>query len=195
MLTLIRRLKQDPRKALYQCECGKRVVLWISNASTGHTQSCGCYRRRKTSERSTKHGHKAGYQRTRTYVIWMNMKARCTNPSARLYERYGGRGIGYDTAWESFEAFLRDMGEAPADRTIDRIDNSAGYSKANCRWASPSEQAVNKSSIVLYEWNGQRRSVADWARQSGIQRLTLRHRLKNGWPIERALTEKPKKKN
>jgi hypothetical protein len=122
-------------------------------------------------------------------MVWMNMKARCNNPTARLYERYGGRGIKYDPAWESFEAFLRDMGEAPPAQTIDRIDNDGDYSKSNCRWASRTEQAKNKSNVVLYECKGQRRSIADWARVTGIKRLTLRHRLQAGWPIERALTE------
>jgi len=192
MLILIRRLTTNTRKAVYQCDCGKRVVLWMSNVTTGHTQSCGCFRERATRQRSTTHGHKAGYKRTRTYVVWMNMKARCDNPSSRLYRRYGGRGISYDPTWVLFESFLRDMGEAPSDQTIERIDNDGNYSKSNCCWATRSEQAKNKSNVTLYEWHGERRSVADWARTVGIHRLTLRHRLKVGWPIERALTEKPK---
>src|SRR5688572_5419053 len=123
MLKLIRRLKSDTRKAIYECDCGKRVTLWMSNVVTGHTQSCGCLRIAVTRQRRTTHGHKAGGRRSRTYVVWMNMKARCDNPTARLYARYGGRGIRYDSTWVDFEAFLRDMGEAPKNRTIDRIDN------------------------------------------------------------------------
>lgn len=192
MLILIRGSQTDSRRALYECDCGKQVWLWKSNVGSSHTQSCGCYRRQKTAERFTTHGHKAGHQRSRTYVVWMNMKARCNNPSARLYQRYGGRGISYDPAWESFEGFLRDMGEAPDGFSIDRIDNDANYSKANCRWGTPVEQARNKSNVVLYEWKGERRTVADLARLSGIKRLTLRHRLKQGWPIECAMTETPK---
>jgi hypothetical protein len=122
----------------------------------------------------------------------MNMKARCDNPTARLYPRYGGRGISYDPSWNSFETFLLDMGEAPPDQTIERRDNNGNYSKANCCWATRKEQAKNKSNVTLYEWNGEKRSVAEWARVTGIQRLTLRHRLKAGWPVARALTEKPK---
>src|SRR5579885_2624665 len=111
MLKLIRRLKGEPRKAVYRCECGKQFTAWMSNVATGHTRSCGCFRRQVTSRRSTTHGHKSNGKRTRTYVVWMNMKARCTRPSARLYNRYGGRGITFDPAWASFDNFLRDMGE------------------------------------------------------------------------------------
>jgi hypothetical protein len=121
----------------------------------------------------------------------MNMKARCNNPTARLYGRYGGRGIGYDVAWESFENFLRDMGEAPARLTLERNDNNANYSKDNCRWATRAEQAKNKSNVTLYEYRGRTNTIAGWAREVGIKRLTLRYRLRVGWPIERALTEKP----
>jgi hypothetical protein len=189
MLTLIRRLTTDSRKAIYECDCGNRLTVFTSNVVTGHTQSCGCYRRKVTSERSMVHGHKANGRRSRTYVVWMNMKARCNNPTARLYSRYGGRGITYAPAWESFEQFLRDMGECPPGLTIERNDPDGNYTKRNCRWATRKEQAVNKSNVTLYEYQGRRNSVAGWAREFGIERLTLRYRLQHGWPIERALTE------
>jgi len=176
----------------YRCECGKEFTTFANNVKSGHTKSCGCLRNEATRLRSTTHGHKAGGKRSRTYVVWMNMKARCDNPTSRLYQRYGGRGITYDRAWSSFEAFLRDMGEVPQGQTIERKNNDEGYSRENCRWATRSQQAQNKSNVKLYEWNGERRCVADWARVTGIQRLTLRHRLKAGWPVWRALTEKPK---
>lgn len=192
MLTLVRTLKSEPRKAVYRCDCGKLTTVWSTNVATGHTQSCGCFRTHVTAERSTTHGHKRHGKRTRTYVIWMNMKARCTRPTARLFTRYGGRGITFDPSWASFENFLRDMGEAPEGMTIDRIDNDGNYSASNCRWATRPEQAKNKSNVLLYEWRGERRSVAEWARVTGIDRLTLRYRLRSGWPVERALTERPR---
>jgi hypothetical protein len=190
MLTLLDTLKSDQRKARYRCECGKVVVLWRSNVYTGHTQSCGCLRRQVNSARSTTHGHKTGGKRTRAYVAWVNMKARCSNENRSDYVNYGGRGIGYISEWERFEAFLADMGEPAKGMTLDRIDNGAGYSKSNCQWVSRSVQAVNKRNVRLYTYAGRTNTIAGWAREVGLERLTLRYRLNKGWPIERALKEK-----
>lgn len=48
----------------------------------------------------------------------------------------------------SFEAFLEDMGERPEGLTIERENVNGHYEKANCRWATPLEQASNKRNTV-----------------------------------------------
>jgi hypothetical protein len=79
----------------------------------------------------------------RTYGVWATMKDRCRNPQAKDYPNYGGRGIDYDSTWESFDKFLADMGLAPEGLTLDRRDNAAGYHKDNCRWATRYTQVHN----------------------------------------------------
>lgn len=56
---------------------------------------------------------KHGLHKSRTYDIWQAMRQRVHNPKRNCYDRYGGRGITVDPRWDSFVAFLEDMGEAP----------------------------------------------------------------------------------
>jgi hypothetical protein len=105
------------------------------------------------------------------------MKARCSNPNHPGYQNYGGRGITVCKRWLKFETFLADMGEKPAGLTLERIDNDKGYSKANCRWATWSEQQNNRRSQknqVLVKG----RTVKQWAREWGIEYGAAYMRLK-----------------
>ncbi len=84
------------------------------------------------------------------YRSWQMMKNRCLNPNAYDWDYYGGRGISITPAWLWFEAFLADMGRRPTLlHTLDRLDSTGHYSKANCRWATREEQARNREYCKL----------------------------------------------
>jgi hypothetical protein len=117
------------------------------------------------------------------------MMQRCYNPKHRDYRYWGGRGIRVCERWHSFENFYEDMGNPPEGMTLDRKDNSGDYCKENCRWATKEEQQNNTRYNVWLEHEGERRTIAQWAREIGMNVGTLGARLNvYGWSIERALT-------
>lgn len=116
------------------------------------------------------------------------MKARCDNPQNKQYGDWGGRGISYDPAWADFSVFLADMGVPPYGLTLERIDNDGPYCKANCRWATRTEQSRNRRNNRYLEFNGERLLVPDWAKKLGVSPRLLRVRINRGWSVEDVLS-------
>ena len=58
----------------------------------------------------------------------------------------------------------------------------------NCRWATRKEQARNTRQNRLITFNGQTKTMAEWAEYLSISHVMLRMRFHRGWPVERALT-------
>lgn len=109
------------------CDCGKSTVVDEYSIVSGNTKSCGCLR--YTTQHKTH-----GMSRTSTYKSWAAAKSRCNNIWDEAYDNYGGRGITVCEEWQSFKAFLLDMGVRPKDSHLHRINNNLGYSKDNCIW-------------------------------------------------------------
>jgi len=124
---------------MYQCvcTCGVERSVKHTHLSDGKTSSCGCS--------VMKHG----MTRTNEYKVWDSMIRRCHSKTHAAFESYGGRGITVCDDWRKFEAYYADMGAQPKGMTLERTDNSKGYSKENCVWASITDQARNRRSTKL----------------------------------------------
>ena len=170
-----------------ECECGETIVVLRSNLMNGATTSCGCFRRESVAARSTTHGLSSATE----YHSWQAMLKRSGNPNDPAYDRYGGRGITVCDRWRnSFEAFYEDMGDKPSPRhSVERRENSGNYEPGNCYWATPEQQNRNRRNNLLLTHDGRTQCAAAWAEELKMRASTLYGRLKNGWSVERALTE------
>jgi hypothetical protein len=144
----LRVLGPAPKQGKYSmslciCDCGKQITVRSSNLKQEHTKSCGCISRFNQN----KHNHSKRGQHSPTYISWMAMKARCTNPNHKSFANYGGRQIGIDPTWlgsRGFETFLGEMGPRPQGTWLERHDNDDDYYRENCTWATPGEQRRNQ---------------------------------------------------
>lgn len=155
------------RKWFCKCDCGGDTIAATDNLRSNNTRSCGsCYRGRNSN--SLRHGGRPQGRKSSTYNSWQSMKRRCLDASRENAKHYALAGISYDPNWERFENFLADMGERPAGLTLDRKDNTKGYSKENCRWATPTQQTRNRRISRVFEFEGRTLPIAVWARELGI---------------------------
>lgn len=172
-------------RLLCRCDCGTVKDIPAGAVTGGCTKSCGCLDRDILVARNTTHGMSSLPE----YKLWKDMRARCNNPSNKFYFRYGGRGISVSPEWQSsFENFYKDMGPRPARRmSIERIENDGHYCKSNCKWATPIEQANNRSSTRLVTYKGSTQSLSAWCRELNINLSTVTGRLDvHGWSVEDA---------
>lgn len=177
-----------------RCDCGNHTTVQSCHLRSGATQSCGCHKKESGRDRRTVHG----FSYSKLYRIWGSMKERCINPNSKPYKDYGGRGITICDEWlDSFEAF-RDWAMANGyrdDLTIDRIDVNGNYEPSNCQWATQKEQQNNKRNNHLLSYNGKTQTISQWSDETGLEWMVIYDRLRNGWPIDRILTEPLNKPN
>lgn len=184
LLVVERSLGQRDTKWLCKCDCGSQKVIGSRALRTGRSTSCGCLHKEQLSSRVKTHGLSESFE----YRVWIGMRQRCDNPKSSRHKDYGGRGIKVCDRWQSFEAFLSDMGNAPGDGySLDRIDNDAGYSPENCRWALATQQARNTRRNHMVTIGDETRCLSEWAARIGINETSLRRRLQRGWQVDRLL--------
>lgn len=165
------------------CDCGNICYYGYHPLKSGNNSSCGCMVKEKQH----------GFSKTRLYDTWCNMKSRCHNPKNNYYYNYGAKGTSVCDEWRynfiAFKDWALNNGYND-DLTIDRIDNSKGYSPDNCRFADDFVQANNTTRNHKMTYNGITKTMSEWSNDLDISYTTLRKRLNDGWTVEDAI-EKP----
>jgi hypothetical protein len=181
-LVVLRRSETKSRRTFWlcNCDCGKTKIVNAEQLKNGGTKSCGCLL--KEPHRKTH-----GLSNSRLYRIYYAMRWRCYNIKSNSYKDYGARGIKVCDEWlNSFQAFYDwAMANGYQDSlSIDRIDSNGIYEPNNCRWATNEEQSRNKRSNIIFEHNGENRTLAEWCRTYGINTVTAQDRYHSGKTFE-----------
>ena len=152
--TILKRVQSNRSGSIYECvcSCGTLRIIPRCNLVSGKTRSCGCVKSELIAEKKLKHGQscKSKTKPTKTYAAWSSMITRCTNKNNKSWGNYGGRGVKVCDRWiNSFEDFYKDMGDAPINYSLDRIDFNGDYDPYNCRWADNKTQSRNRRNTKL----------------------------------------------
>lgn len=180
MLVGVRRDGNAGGRWIWRCDCGNEKSMLATNVRRGNSTSCGCVKSAKSKARLTKHGL---YYNSAAYHAWMQIKKRCNAKTGASWRDYGSKQISIWEGWrDNPQGFVDYIGEPPQpNMTIDRIDNSRGYEPGNIRWATPLEQANNKTNNRVITYNGDRFTLSQLIRlkaeHEGIPEMRMRSRV------------------
>lgn len=125
-----------------RCDCGYENLIYLYDLKNGNRLKCY---RCSLKTRKTYKTH--GKSKNKLYKVWQGMRERCYYKKHKCYEYYGARGITVCNEWNnSFEVFYEwaiNNGYKEG-LTIDRINANGNYEPDNCRWATTSEQSINR---------------------------------------------------
>lgn len=126
------------------CECKGKNIVMTQSLISGRSKSCGCLAK-ESIKKIGKGNITHGMSKTPECGAYRQMLRRCYNKNCLDYARWGGRGIRVCDSWlNNIETFFKDMGNRPDGTSIERTDNKKGYNKENCKWATKSEQGINR---------------------------------------------------
>lgn len=138
-------VKRNPKGRIdCVCDCGQTSNVYVSALTKGHTKSCGCLRHdvmRQTGRRKT-HGQTGKW----AYTLVSKIKDR-----ARI------KGLEFDLSWEDVVApDVCPVLGIPVSKelskehwpTVDRIDNTRGYTRDNIRVISNRANRIKSDASI-----------------------------------------------
>lgn len=138
-----------------------------------------------------------GLSKTPLYWVWSTIIDRCENPKNRRYKSYGAKGIYLCTEWRTdFKKFYDWAMEKGWKRGMhvdkDIIPRKLGieakvYSPEMCSIVTRTDNINCTSSNKYIIYNGQEKTVAQWAKIKNINPFIIYKRLRRGWSVKDAI--------
>lgn len=165
-------------KWLCQCDCGNIKSILATHLIRGNIRSCGCLRLDNRKNILTQCNIDLNIY-IRLHHILAGMKRRCNDKNDKNFKNYGGRGIKICDEWLNPENGITNFCNWAINNgyqdnlTIDRIDVNGNYEPSNCRWVTLKEQENNRRNNVFLKYNGQIKTLKQWAEKIDIPYNTL----------------------
>jgi hypothetical protein len=194
------------RKVKAVCECGNVKDYFLGNLKRGLTHSCGECKIHIPKEKvynpswvRKKNKREHGLSKHPLYRVWADIKTRCYNERDTSYYWYGRIGVKMCDEWiNSPESFIKwslcNGWEHGLDIDKDIIPKKLGvpailYSPEMCCFVTDKINCRNRKSNVFYEYNGQSKTIPEWAEILGVTKDLLYKRIgQQKWSVEKAFT-------
>lgn len=180
------------------CKCGNIKEINMYKIIHGETLSCGCLLKNAT------HLFKHGLIKHPLYSVWNGIKRRCESVKNKDYMNYGGRGVRMCSEWvnnpENFIKWAQENGwKKGLQIDKDIIPKRLGippllYSPEMCSIVTPKINSRTLRHNRLVEYNGETKTIAEWAEILNMPFWTIHSRLNKGKSAKEALTPYDKTK-
>lgn len=132
------------------------------------------------------------------YRVWRSMINRCSNSICHDYKNYGGRGISVCDEWRTDFKTFYDWAISngwESGLQLDRINVNGNYEPLNTRIVTDAENRNNKRNSAYLVLHGEKKTMSQWAKETGIKVSTIRERIvSRQWSHEKTLTTPVKKR-
>ena len=130
--------------------------------------------------------------RRRLYNTYRSIRQTTDNPNDEVYQRQQAAGLDIQCEFSGFQEFydyvISTLGEPAPGQRIVRRDQNSNWCPGNIEFGSHRLQGQRYRTSHPIEFQGQLRSLTEWAQIVGIHNNSLTERLRRGWSTERALT-------
>ncbi|RTL05262.1 hypothetical protein EKK58_08365 [Candidatus Dependentiae bacterium] len=118
---------------------------------------------------------------------WEQIVDRTSNPKAKAYNSYGGRGIYLSEEFKDVRVFAKYVSELEGyfkGAHLDRIDNDRGYERGNLRWVTSSQNNRNRRGLREIIFRDRKMCLQDFCELTGKSRTGVAAWFAKGFTAE-----------